>query len=225
MENSRCLQSLAYTSMLVVSFATASCSASANRPPQPPPGAEAEPTLLEKKAACTELFRLGKEQARVGDSLRAQEYFAMAIDSGGDTNLILPELMRAAISGMRYQVAIRYFEDFGDMMSRERGSELATIVGVLYLGIDQPERARAAFEGALRLSSKNARAHFLLGQVLRDEFSDYAGSDLEYRSYLALEPSGEYATAARAGMLTSRDQALAVAEPTSIDAIPVRIER
>ncbi len=225
MENSGRLLSLGRSWVLVGLFTATSCSAAASAPLHQPSAATAEPTLAEKRAAAAELFRLGKEQMRDGDSLRAQEYFATAIDSGGDPNLILPELMRAAISGMRYQAAIRYFEDFGPMMSTEHGAELGVIVGVLYLGIDQPDRARAAFEASLQLSSRNARAHFLLGQVLREEFSDYVNSDLHYRAYLAIEPNGENAAAARAGLLLKREDALAAAEPTSINPIPVRLER
>ena len=73
-------------------------------------------------------------------------------------------------------------------------------------------------------ATPNAHAHFLLGQVLRDEFSDYVGSDFHYRAYLTLEPNGENAAAARVGLLQKRDEALVAAEPTSVDAIPVRVK-
>ncbi len=178
--------------------------------------ARPEPTAAEERAAAAELYRLGKKQARAGDSLRAQEYFATAIDSGGDPNVILPELMRAAISGTRYQAAIRYFEDYGPLLNRRNRAELAVVAGVLYLGVEQPDRARKMLESALAVEPKNARAHFLLGQILRDEFADYAASDLHFRAYLELEPNGENALSARAGLLKSPEESLVVNQPTPV---------
>ncbi len=165
-----------------------------------------EPTVAEKKAAAVELTRRGKAQERSGDSLRAQEYFATAIDSGGDADEILPELMHAAIAGMRYQAAIRFYEDYSPLMSPRRRAELGVVVGVLYLGEEQPEQARKAFESTLQVSPNNARAHFLLAQLLRTDLSDYAGADTHFRSYLALAPHGEGAEVARAGLLRAPEE-------------------
>ena len=188
-------------------------------------GGRPEPSIAEKRAAAVELCRLGREQLRAGDSLRAQEYFATAIDSGGDADLILPQLMRAAVAGMRYQAAIRYFEDFGSLMSRDHRAELGLVVGVLYLGVDQPERARIALEKSLKLRPNNARAHFLLGQILRDELGDYAGSDAHYRAYLALEPNGDDALAARAGLLKTPEEGIATSADPSDSSVPQRVEQ
>lgn len=204
-----------------VSF-TAACGAAAPQAATDPSSLPPEPTAADKRAAAAELYRRGKEQLRSGDSLRAQEYFATAIDSGGDANVIVPELMRAATAGMRFQAAIRYYEDFGSLMTRERRAELGLVAAVLYLGVEQPERAKSTLESVLRVHPNNARAHFLLGQVLQSEFADYAGSDAHYRAYLALEPNGESALAARAGLLKAPEDSLAAVPPTSIDARPVK---
>jgi Tfp pilus assembly protein PilF len=206
---------------------SAACSSAVQRDPGTVDAARGEPTPAEKRAAAAELCRLGKEQMRTGDSLRAQEYFATAIDSGADADQVLPDLMRAAISGMRYQAAIRYFEDFGSLMSSAHRAELGVVVGVLYLGVEQPERARTAFETALKLQPNNARAHFLLGQILREELADYAGSDAQFRAYLALEPNGENVAAARAGLLVSPEETLAAANQNADEAhaLPQRVER
>ena len=213
------------TSALALAFALSACGGGAAQGLDPRV-ARPEPTAAEQRAAAAELYRLGKEQARAGDSLRAQEYFATAIDSGGDPNLILPELMRAAISGTRYQAAIRYFEDYGTLLNRRNRAELAVVAGVLYLGVEQPDRARAMLESALAVEPKNARAHFLLGQILRDEFSDYAASDSHFRAYLELEPNGESALLARAGLLKRPDEGLVVNQPIPVrfDASPVGVE-
>ena len=206
--------------LLLLSFLfTVGCGAAVERAPNDASGPP-EPSKAEQKAAAVELYRLGKEQLRSGDSLRAQEYFATAVDSGGDADSIVPELIRAATSGMRFQAAIRYYEDFGPLMSKPRRADLGVIAAVLYVGVEQPERARTTLESVLRVRPNNARAHFLLGQLLRDEFSDFADSDVHFRAYLKLEPNGENALAARAGLLKAPEESLAVVPPTPIEAAP-----
>ena len=211
------LRSIIHLCALSVVLSTVACGMAAEQKANTPPP---EPTAGDKRAAAVELFRLGKEQMRTGDSLRAQEYFATAIDSGGDADLLVPELIRAATSGMRYQAAIRYYEDFSSLMSKRHRADLGVVAAVLYLGVEQPDRAKTVLEGVLRVVPNNARAHFLLGQVLRDEFSDYAGSDSHYRAYLSLEPNGENALAARAGLLKTPEEGLAVVPPTPIRTEP-----
>lgn len=220
------LKVLLHLCTLTALCAAAACTGTLPRGSEAKTAETREPSAAENKAAAVELFRRGKEQARSGDSLRAQEYFASALDSGGDADLILPELMRAAISGTRYQAAIRYFEDYGSLMSPKHRAELGVVAGVLYLGVEQPERARATLEATLRVQPKNARAHFLLGQILRDEFSDYAGSDVHFRAYLEIEPNGEGAVAARAGLLKSPDEGLAVSQPKPVrtDLLPDSVD-
>ena len=113
---------LVRVSALSLLFAVSACGASSSQGLDAR-AASPEPTVAEQKAAADELYRLGRKQARAGDSLRAQEYFATAIDSGGDANVILPELMRAAIAGTRYQAAIRYFEDYGPLLNRRNRAD------------------------------------------------------------------------------------------------------
>jgi tetratricopeptide (TPR) repeat protein len=201
--------------LLLVSFGVTACGggATARRDPSSPSAQRAEPTVKEKKAAAVELYRLGQEQRRIGDTLRAEEYFASALDSGGDADIILPELMRVSIAGMRYQSAIRYFEDYGRQMSRQRRATFGVVAGVLFLGVEQPDEARRIFEESLRLEPNNARGQFLLAELLREEYADFAASDVHYREYLRLEPNGENAVLARAGLLKAPEEALPSESP------------
>ncbi len=162
-----------------------------------------EPTAAERREAATELHRIGISHYRNGDSLRAEEYLASALAAGGTADVILPDLMRISISGHRYQAAIRYFEDYRSDLGRPNRAELELVAGVLYLGVEQPELARVAFEKSLELRPKNARAELMLGQVLHDDLQDYAVADTHFRAYLELEPDGQGAATARAGLLKS----------------------
>lgn len=210
---------------LALALVCSACGGAAAHAPNQPNSARSEPTPAEKRAAALELVRLGKEQLRAGDSLRAQEYFATALDSGADADEVLPELMHAATSGMRYEAAIRFFEDYGSLMSKPRRADLGLVAAVLYLGVEQPERAKSTLEAVLRVKPDNARAHFLLGQLLRDELNDYAGSDEHFRAYLKLSPHGDDALAARAGLLKAPEESLAVdaPKPVSLDPAPKQV--
>ena len=210
---------------LALALVCSACGGAASYAANQPNSAQSDPTPAEKRAAAQELVRLGKEQVRGGDSLRGQEYFATALDSGADADEVLPELMHAATSGMRYEAAIRYFEDYGSLMSKQRRADLGMVAAVLYLGVEQPERAKSTLEAVLRVKPNNARAHFLLGQLLRDEMNDYAGSDEHFRAYLKLEPNGENALAARAGLLKEPEEGLAVEAPkqVSFDSAPKQV--
>lgn len=185
---------------LVVPLALVACGASGNSARVEAPK---EPTAAERRQAATELHRIGISHYRNGDSLRAEEYLASALVAGGAADVILPDLMRVSISGHRYQAAIRYFEDYRSDLGRPNRAELELVAGVLYLGVEQPELARGAFEKSLELRPKNARAELLLGQVLHDDLQDYAVADTHFRAYLELEPDGQGAAVARAGLLKS----------------------
>jgi Tfp pilus assembly protein PilF len=183
---------------LLLPLALVACGASASNAPLQGP---AEPTRAERQQAAAELHRIGISRYKSGDSLRAEEYLASALEAGGSADVILPDLMRVSIGGRRYQAAIRYFEDYRSDLGRPRRADLEMVAGVLYLGVEQPERARAAFEKALELKPKNARAELLLAQLLHDELQDYAVADTHFRAYLSLEPEGEGADIARAGLM------------------------
>ncbi|MFZ5896384.1 MAG: tetratricopeptide repeat protein [Myxococcota bacterium] len=176
----------------------AACGASTGNTPIETPK---EPTRAEREQAVGELHRIGISHYRNGDSLRAEEYLASALAAGGSADVILPDLMRVSIGGRRYQAAIRYFEDYRSDLGPPRRAELEMVAGVLYLGVEQPELARSAFERSLELKPKNARAELLLGQLLHDQLQDYARADAHFRAYLSLEPEGDGAAIARAGLM------------------------
>ncbi|HET9930453.1 MAG TPA: tetratricopeptide repeat protein [Polyangiaceae bacterium] len=185
---------------LVFPLALVACGASGNGGRIEAPK---EPTAAERQQAATELHRLGISHYRNGDSLRAEEYLASALAAGGVPDVILPDLMRISVNGHRYQAAIRYFEDYRSELAGPNRAELELVAGVLYLGVEQPELARASFEKSLELRPGNARAELMLGQVLHDELQDYAVADTHFRAYLELEPEGKGAAIARAGLLKS----------------------
>lgn len=186
------------TLVLALPLALAACGSAATAPLAQSP---AQPSRAEKKEAAQELHRIGLSHYRTGDSLRAEEYLASALEAGGSANAILPDLMRASIGGRRYQAAIRYFEDYRKELGRRERGELEMVAGVLYLGVEQPELARGAFEKSLEIQPQNAKARLLLGQLLHDDLQDYGASDQHFRAYLALEPEGEGAAIARAGLM------------------------
>lgn len=208
---------------LLLPLATVACGSSATTAAQV--HSQAEPTAAQRKEAASELHRIGLAHYKTGDSLRAEEYLASALEAGGSANVILPDLMKASVGGRRYQAAIRYFEDYRSELGRPQRAELEVVAGVLYLGVDQPELARSAFEKSLEIQPQNARAELLLGQVLHDDLQDYAASDTHFRAYLAIEPEGEGAAIARAGLMKAPREAKASKSSPKRKQLPRRTVR
>ncbi len=207
---------------LLLPLALVGCGSSATTAPVQ---SQAEPSRAQRQEAAQELHRIGLSHYKTGDSLRAEEYLASALEAGGSADVILPDLMRASVGGRRYQAAIRYFEDYRGQLGRPRRAELEMVAGVLYLGVEQPELARTSFERSLEIQPKNARAELLLGQLLHDELQDYAVADAHFRAYLALEPEGEGAAIARAGLLKAPTEAPSTKSSKKSKQLPRRTVR
>jgi len=136
----------------------------------------------------------------VGDLTRAEEYFAAAIDAGGDEGKIIPLLLAVCVQDGRYRVAISYAENH----LRRHPSDVSArfVLGTLYAAVGDAPGARAELEKVLVARPTEAQAHFALASVVRDQ-GDRAGADAHFREYLRLAPQGAHAEEARASLLQS----------------------
>ncbi len=143
----------------------------------------------------------------VGDLTRAEEYFAAALDMGGDEAKILPALLSVCVQDGRYRVAISYAENH---LRRHPGDVSARFVlGTLYAAVGDAPGARTELEKVLAARPSEAQAHFALAVLVRDQ-GDRAVAEAHFREYLRLAPQGAYAEEARASLL----QAVPPAEST-----------
>ncbi len=134
----------------------------------------------------------------VGDLTRAEEYFAAAIETGGDEAKIIPLLLAVCVQDGRYRVAINYAENH----LRRHPSDVSArfVLGTLYAAVGDAPGARAELERVLVARPTEAQAHFALAMVVRDQ-GDRAGADVHFREYLRLAPQGAHAEEARASLM------------------------
>ncbi|MEO8800580.1 MAG: tetratricopeptide repeat protein [Polyangiaceae bacterium] len=145
------------------------------------------------------LLDIGKGFASVGDFTRAEEYFAAAIDQGGDEKVILPLLLRVCVLDGRYRSAIEYAENH--LRHSPRDASTRFVIGTLYSAVGDVEHAKAAYTKVLNVEPDNADAHFALAVLLRDNEHDPVAADPHFREYLRLKPSGSHVEEAEASLV------------------------
>jgi tetratricopeptide (TPR) repeat protein len=150
------------------------------------------------------LVELGKGFAGVGDLTRAEQYFAAAIEQGGDERAIIPLLLRVCVQDGRYRVAIEYAENF----LRKHPNDVRTrfVLATLYQAVGDSSAARAQLLRVIDVHPDEAEAHFALAILMRDSQEDPLAVDRHFREYLRLKPAGSHAEEAQSSLLKSVPQ-------------------
>ncbi len=162
---------------------------------------KADMAVMKKEGGPEKLLDRGKAFAVVGDTTRAEQYFAAAITSGADERVVVPLLLSVCAQDQRYRVAIQYAETY--LKAHPGDLRVRFVLGTLYAAVGEPERAREALAVVVDARPEDADAHFALGVVLRDSDHDYAGADRQFREYIRLKPRGTHAEEAQASLLKS----------------------
>ncbi len=151
-----------------------------------------------------------------GDFTRSEQYYTAALQRGGPPERILPKLLRSCIGAHRYRAAVEYSRPY--LAAHEDAWSLRFLVASIHIGLNEPLTASRHLELVLQHNPNHAEAEFLLASVLRDDLRDLGRADEHFRRYLALEPEGEHARAARQSLLTRVDEAAAQARDAEMDA-------
>jgi Tfp pilus assembly protein PilF len=172
----------------------------------PSQGAEVQQNVRTFKAEqrADRLVAAGKAFASVGDLTRAEQYFAAAIEAGGDEGALLPMLLSVCVQDGRYRVAITYAEAY--VRRHPDDVRVRFVLGTMYQGIGENVRAKEELERVVDARPKEPQAHFALAVLMRDG-GDRASADKHFREYLRLAPQGAHAAEARASLLTEVPQA------------------
>lgn len=165
------------------------------------PGArmQADVKTFEREQSAERLMQRGAAFAAVGDTTRAQQYLEAALDHGGDEVQIVPMLMSVCVKDGRYRLAIEYARRY--LTKRPNEAKMRFVLGTLYAGLGEAEAAQRELEQAAKAEGANAELQYALAVLLRDQRGDLLAADLHFRQYLKLQPVGEHAAEARAGVL------------------------
>jgi tetratricopeptide (TPR) repeat protein len=154
---------------------------------------------FKQEQSWDKLFARGQGFAAIGDWTRAEEYFAAALDAGGDSRKIVPQLLVACIRGQKYRVAIQYGSNY--LRAHPEDTSTRFIVATLYIAVEEYDQAKENLDVVMQKEPQNAEAHFALGVAFRDGDNDPVRADKEFREYLRLSPKGKHAREASGGLL------------------------
>jgi len=162
---------------------------------------KADMATMKKEGGADKLLDRGKAFASVGDTTRAEQYFAAAMASGADERVVVPMLLTVCAQDGRYRVAIQYAETY--LKGHPNDLRVRFVLGTLYSAVNEAGPAREALRVVVDARPEDADAHFALGVLLRDSDRDYAGADRQFREYIRLKPRGSHAEEAEASLLKS----------------------
>ncbi len=162
---------------------------------------KADMAVMKREGTGDKLVDRGKAFASVGDTTRAEQYFAAAMASGADERIVVPLILNVCAQDGRYRVAIQYAEAY--LKSHPGDLRVRFVLGTLYSAVNEADPARAALSTVVDARPEDAEAHFALGVLLRDSDHDLAGADKQFREYIRLNPRGSHAEEAQASLLKS----------------------
>jgi tetratricopeptide (TPR) repeat protein len=173
--------------LLCGAIAASACHAPApaSAPSAPSPGDEAQ-----------RAFERGRELARLGDSVRAEQYLAAALRGGYQPLETLRWLIGVCSAGSRLRAAIHYAEPY--LAAHPEAAGLRYVVATLLLGLGQPLRARELLLEIAERAPELGDARYLLGLVEWEAFGDAARAREHFRAYLERAPEGAHRASADA---------------------------
>lgn len=168
-------------------------------PVTPAEQAEANVATMRREVSADKLVERGRAFAELGDSTRAEEYFAAALDQGANAREVLPLLLQVCVQTGRYRSAIQHAQNH----LRRHPDDLATrfVAGTLHAAVGDTKEAKEALSVVIKQRPDDAKAHYALAVLARDNENDIVTADRHFREYLRIEPNGEHAEEARSCLL------------------------
>jgi tetratricopeptide (TPR) repeat protein len=138
-------------------------------------------------------FAQGEAAAARGDTVRAEQYFALAEERGYDSHKVLARLLSVCLKSSRLRAALNHAEPY--LQDHPEDHDLRYLVASIYAGLGEPEKARSELERLLRDDPEHADGQFLLATLEID--GEPASARAHFREYLALAPHGDHAADVR----------------------------
>jgi Tfp pilus assembly protein PilF len=145
------------------------------------------------------LMQRARLSASAADYTRAEQYFNLAMQRGGDPAQILPLLIDVCVQDQRYRAALSYAEDH--LRKHPRSYRLRYIEATLLRALGEVAKSRQELQRVLEASPDYADAHYSMALLLRDELGSYLEADRHFRAYLRLAPVGQHAEEAGESLL------------------------
>jgi Tfp pilus assembly protein PilF len=161
--------------------------------------AQADMATMHKEQTADKLLDRGRGFAAIGDTTRAEEYLAAALEAGADPKETLPILLQVCVQTGRYRSAIQHAENH----LRRHPDDVRTrfVLGTLQAAVGDAKEAHATLKVVVGRRPNDSKAHYALAVLARDGENDLVTADQHFREYLRIEPNGDHAEEARASLL------------------------
>jgi Flp pilus assembly protein TadD len=154
--------------------------------------------IMRKGEQPQKLIEEGRAFSVVGDTTRAEQYFAAAIAHGADEAAVIPLIIKVCVRDGRYELAIDYAQHY--TQKHPGDAHMRYLLGTLYAAIGDGGRARRELEFVVGAKPNDPEPHWALAKVLLDQGKDPVLADGQFREYLRLAPTGAHAEEARASL-------------------------
>lgn len=144
-----------------------------------------------------QLVREAEALARVGETIRAEQYFSAALEMGANPAAVLPKLVSICVRAGRFRSALSYASPY--LREQSENIELRYLIATLYAGIGDADRAIRELDQVLARKADHAPALHLAGELLLER-GDYANAEQRLVAYLKLQPNGPDAVEVREQM-------------------------
>ena len=143
-----------------------------------------------------ELFAIAISYATSGDLLRAEQYFATALERGYDRASVVSWLVRVCIASSRYQSALRHSADY--LRENPNDWSIRLVIASIHEALGDQVGAQVELERIVDARPDEALPHFRLAMLYGAREDMQARASEHLREYLRLQPEGAHAAAARA---------------------------
>lgn len=178
----------------------------------PQTGSARAPDPLDRLSAA-ELYALGVQLSQAGDSVRAEQYLAAALDRGYPEAQALPALISLCLRQSRLRSALLYGIPY--LERHPDDVPLRYLLAAVLLGLVQPDRAYAELGQVLIRQPAHASALYLRAVTARDHLRDAAAARADFTRYLKVAPDGIHADEAQAFLRVASADDLAAAHSQS----------
>lgn len=159
--------------------------------------ATAPDPLSEVPAA--QLFARGVQLQEAGDLIRAEQYLVAAMERGYPDKDVLAPLLAVCVAGSRFQAALAHAQRY--LARHPEDWALRYLTASLYVAVGDAPTALAELDRVLGQRPRLAEAHYARAVIYRDELHDDDRAQAAFERYLALDPGGGKAVAARAWLV------------------------
>lgn len=143
-----------------------------------------------REAKATEVFRRGLASESRGDYIRAEQYYAAAIDLGYPEKKAMPRLVRVCIASSRLSSALSHSKPY--LESHPQDWALRYLVATAYYSLSDFGSAVSHLRRVMHDAPKRPEPHYLLAVIYRDELRDLTQAREHFQRYVDLAPNGEH---------------------------------